>query len=137
MGFSITWCAVREKNADQFVQKLGLIPTGETEEIPESLIATAKLDTGWRIIWHNEYGCPYLKPKDLAHLSIDYDVILCLIEENVMASSSELWSNGKRKWRLSHEGENGPKGLEVDGDPPRVLSCNPQRNGRIATRRRR
>ena len=35
-----------------------------------------------------------------------------------MASSTELWSKGMRKWWLSHEGENGPKGLEVDGDPP-------------------
>jgi hypothetical protein len=56
MGFSITWCAVREENADQFVQKLGLTPTGQTEEIPESPDSMAKLDTGWRIIWHNKYG---------------------------------------------------------------------------------
>jgi len=33
MGFSITWCAVREQNADQFVQKLGFASTGKTEEI--------------------------------------------------------------------------------------------------------
>ena len=64
MGFSITWCAVREQCADQFVQKLGLTPTAETEEIPESLDCMAKLDTGWRVIWHNKYGCPYLKPKE-------------------------------------------------------------------------
>ena len=35
-----------------------------------------------------------------------------------MASSSEMWSQGKRKWWLSHEGENGPKGLATDGDLP-------------------
>jgi hypothetical protein len=38
-----------------------------------------------------------------------------------MASSSELWSGGKRKWRLSHEGENGPKGLSVAGELPETL----------------
>jgi hypothetical protein len=118
MGFSITWCAVPEDRADQFIQTLRLSPTGQTEEIPESLDCMAKLDTGWRVIWHNKYGCSYLKPKDLARLSTDHDVILCLIEEHVMATSAELWSKGKRKWWLSHEGENGPKGLEVDGDPP-------------------
>jgi hypothetical protein len=98
MGFSITWCAVREESANKFVQDLGLTPTGQTEEIPESLIAMAKLDTGWRVIWHNKYGCPYLKPKDLATLSIDQDIILCLIEEHVMATSAELWSKGTRQW---------------------------------------
>jgi hypothetical protein len=118
MGFSVTWCAVQEINADRFVQKLGLAPTGQTQENPESLDCMAKLDTGWRVIWHNQYSCPYLKPKDLAALSIDQDIILCLIEEHVMASSAEFWSKGKRQWWLSHEGENGPKGLKVDGNPP-------------------
>ena len=35
-----------------------------------------------------------------------------------MASSAEMWSGGRRKWCLSHEGEDGPKGLSVDGEPP-------------------
>ena len=35
-----------------------------------------------------------------------------------MASSSEYWSAGKRKWWISHEGENGPNGLATDGDLP-------------------
>jgi hypothetical protein len=123
MGFSVTWCAVREQRVDQFVQKLGLTPTGETEEIPESLDCMARHDTGWRVIWHNKYGCPYLKPKDLALLSNDQDVLLCLIEEHVMATSAELWSRGKRQWWISHEGENGPKGLDVDGNPPESLAA--------------
>lgn len=118
MGFSVTWCAVPEANADQFLNRVGLQPTGETEELPESLISVARLDTGWRVIWYGEYGCPFLRPKDLARLSVDHDVLLCLIEEHVMASSSELWSGGSRKWWLSHEGEDGPRGLSVDGDPP-------------------
>jgi hypothetical protein len=117
MGFSISWYATPEKNADQFVQKLGFTPTGETEEIPESLNSMGKLDTGWRVFWHNN-NCPFLKSTDLTTLSLDNDVLLCRVEEHVMASSAELWSKGKRQWQLSHEGENGPKGLEVDGVPP-------------------
>ncbi|HEY6925701.1 MAG TPA: hypothetical protein VI653_19630 [Steroidobacteraceae bacterium] len=35
-----------------------------------------------------------------------------------MASSSEMWSQGKRKWWLSHEGDAGPKGLATNGDLP-------------------
>ncbi len=118
MGFAITWCAVREDKAEQFLNQLGLSPTGETEEVPESLISTAKLDTGWRVIWYNKYNCPFLKPRDLGRLSSDKDVLLCLIEEHAMASSSEMWSQGKRKWWLSHEGDAGPKGLATDGDLP-------------------
>jgi hypothetical protein len=118
MGFSITWCAIREEKAEQFLQRLGLSPTGETEEVPESLISTARLDTGWRLMWYNKYTCPFLQPQDLASISLDHDVLLCLVEEHVMASSSEMWSGGKRKWWLSHEGEDGPKGLSTDGELP-------------------
>jgi hypothetical protein len=121
MGFAISWCAVREEGADQFLQELGLSPTGETEELPESLISAGKLDTGWRVVWYNEYGCPFLKPQNLSKLSINRDILLCLVEEHVMASSSELWSSGKQRWWLSHEGENGPEGLSVKGNLPEVF----------------
>jgi len=118
MGFSITWCAVRDGNAQKVLGQLGLSPTGETEDVPESLISTATLDTGWRIIWYNEYGCPFLRPEDLRVISNDQEVLMCLVEEHVMASSSELWRGGKRQWWISHEGEDGPKGLAAEGDLP-------------------
>lgn len=40
-----------------------------------------------------------------------------------MASSSELWSGGKRKWWISHQGENGPKGLDTAGQLPDYFSA--------------
>ena len=121
MGFSISWCAVREEGADQFLRELGLSPTGETEEFPESLITVGKLDTGWCVVWYNKYDCPYLNSQELGRLSTSRDVLLCLVEEHVMASSSELWVGGKKQWWLSHEGENGPKGLTVEGNAPDAL----------------
>jgi len=39
-----------------------------------------------------------------------------------MASSAEFWSGGIRIWSISHEGENGPKGLSADGDLPESFS---------------
>ena len=118
MGFSITWAAVHEAQAPKLLERLALFPTGETEEFPESLISAAKLGTGWRVIWYNEYGCPFLRPEELGDLSKEQDILLCLVEEHVMASSSEFWSAGNRMWWISHEGENGPKGLATDGDLP-------------------
>jgi hypothetical protein len=35
-----------------------------------------------------------------------------------MASSSELWSGGTRTWWISHEGIDGPKGLDFSGALP-------------------
>ncbi|HEY6095009.1 MAG TPA: hypothetical protein VIU93_08660 [Gallionellaceae bacterium] len=121
MGFSITWCAVHEKDAERLLQDLNLSPTGETEEFPESPVSMAKLDTGWRIVWCNKYDSPIIGSKRLADISRERDVLFCLVEEHVMASSSEFWSGGNRKWWISHQGENGPKGLDVAGDVPECL----------------
>lgn len=118
MGFSITWIAVHEAGAPKLQECLALSPTGETEEIPESLISAARLDTGWTVIWYNKYDCPFLRPEDLGELSKEQELILCRVEEHVLASSSECWTAGKRLWWISHEGENGPKGLTTDGNLP-------------------
>src|SRR5258706_720309 len=122
MGFSISWYAVRESGAQKLLDRLGLSPTGETEEAPESFISTAKLDTDWRILWYNEYECPFLRPEDLGVISNDQEVLMCLVEEHVMAGSSEFWGGGKRKWRIAHLGEDGPKGLSVEGDLPECFA---------------
>jgi len=121
MGYSITWCAVKESEAQDLLDYLGMSQTGEVEEFPESPLSTAKLDTGWRVIWCNEYACPSLKSEVLEAISSEHDILLCLVEEHVMASSAELWSGGNRVWWISHEGENGPKGLDTDGTLPDVF----------------
>ena len=118
MGFAITWFAVPEESHAAFCSRFGLAPTGETLEVPDCLIATAKLDTGWRLIWYGKYDCPFIGDREMADISRSYDIVRCQVEEHVMASRSELWSAGRRKWFVSHEGEDGPKGLDVDGVLP-------------------
>lgn len=121
MGYSITWCAIREEAADQLLSHFGLLATDKIEDDPESPFSTAKLNTGWRLIWSNRYGCPVLT-KNAATFSGEQEVLLCQVEEHVMASSSELWLGGRRKWWVSHEGENGPKGLDSEGELPKCFA---------------
>lgn len=121
MGYAITWCAVREEGAEQLLAHFGLLATDKTEDDPESSFSTAKLRTGWRLIWSNQYACPILAKK-VATFAGPQEVLLCRIEEHVMASSSELWTGGRRKWWVSHEGEDGPKGLDSEGDLPKCFA---------------
>lgn len=118
MGFAITWCAVREADAERFLTALELVRTGATESDPESPISTVGLRSGWRLVWHNDYDSKLLGAQNLQRISEAHDVLACRIEEHVMASSAEFWSQGRRRWWISHEGENGPQGLETLGDPP-------------------
>jgi hypothetical protein len=118
MGYACTWLAVREEFAERLLSQLELEPTGESEEFPESLMSTAALQSGWRVLWHKEYCSTFMEEDTLARLSTEYDVLCCAIEEHVMASSAELWSGGERKWWISHEGIDGPKGLSTEGAMP-------------------
>jgi hypothetical protein len=118
MGFAISWCAVPENAADAFLERMGLTETGETEEVPESPIGVAQLDTGWRLLLYNQYDCPFLGEAERQAQSLRHDLLYCLIEEHCMASSAELWSHGSRKWWISHEGINGPEGLDSSGELP-------------------
>lgn len=117
MGFAITWCAVPEQAAEQFLSHLNLVTTGATEDDPESRFSMARLMTGWRLIWSNQYACPVLA-KRLSSYSGAHEVVMCQIEDHVSACSAELWTGGTRKWWVSHEGEQGETHLETDGDLP-------------------
>src|SRR5689334_1744449 len=121
MGFSVTWCAVREEAAETFLAGLGLSPTDETEEIPCAELCMAKLDSGWRVVWFNEFDSPYLRRERLPDLSAHGDLVVCAIGEQVMTSSAELWCRGGRTWWLSHEGEDGPMGFSGGGDLPEAF----------------
>jgi hypothetical protein len=118
MGFSITWFAVPESHADSFLKQLNLVPTGETEECPDSLISSAQMDTGWRMLWYNKYQCPFLGEKKLSAISHSHDVIACTVEEHCMDSTATLWRVGVKHWFIHHDGSDGSKGLEFTGALP-------------------
>lgn len=118
MGFSITWFAVPESASETFLQKLGLVETGESEEWPDSPISTAVMETGWRVLWYDKNSCPFLGSEAVAELSRDHEILVCKVEEHCMVSSSAVWRAGQRLWYLHHDGSGGPKGLDIEGSPP-------------------
>lgn len=120
MGFAISWIACRETHTNAVLQRLHFTPTGETEDVPDSPLSLFRA-AGWCVVWANEYGSPHFTEKKLAELSTVSDIVLALVEEHAMASSAEYWTNGTRQWRISHQGENGPIGLDVEGQPPAIF----------------
>jgi len=66
MGFSITWCGFRDGNTQKVLDQLGLFQLAKRRMFPNRSF-TAQLDTGWRIIWYNEYDCPFLRPRPWCH----------------------------------------------------------------------
>jgi hypothetical protein len=121
MGFSITWFAVPEANAESFLRGLDLVDSGQTEEFPDSLICTARMDTGWQVLWYNKFECPFLDQDVVVALSKTHEILVCTVEEHCMDCAATLWRGGRRLWHLHYDGSRGPKGLDVDGDLPPCL----------------
>jgi len=93
-----------------------LRPTGKREEIPESNIVCAYLPSGWFLVLFNRKE---VEDDILEKLSKCGELVYCFVEDHVMYTTASGWTNGRRNWRIIHDGEEDKKThLEVEGNPP-------------------
>jgi hypothetical protein len=120
MGYSLSWLAVKGLPAEAVLNKLGLRPTGEREEIPESELTGVVMPTGWYLIVDNRRTSNAGVPDDvLQDLSASGgEMVTCFVEEHVMVSIATGWSGGKKTWSIEHDCNKKRHHLEVQGEPP-------------------
>src|SRR5919112_173937 len=102
MGFALSWIGVRGKSPDAVLSDLGLRPTGEREEVPESPVASIRIDSGWFIVVMNGSIDAFDGKIDLSALSRDAEVVACMVEEHVMVSAFVSWKDGRRLLEVHH-----------------------------------
>jgi hypothetical protein len=116
MGWSLSWAAVRGGTRDVVCSVTGLRPIGQREEVPESNIVCANLPSGWFLVLFNRKE---IKDHVLEKLSKCGELVYCSVEDHVMCTTASGWANGKRNWRITHDGqEDKTFDLKVEGDPP-------------------
>lgn len=118
MGFSLAWLAVRGLPYHVALERQGLLPTEHESDYGEHDVS-ALADAGeWSLVVAR--GCDHriISAKNLATLSVNCEVIACSVEEHVMFSSSELWLNGTRQWRVEHDAQKSIEHLATDGSMP-------------------
>jgi hypothetical protein len=118
MGYAISWIAFKDKTAAQAAGLLGLSPSGELEQEPESMFCGVRLDNGWYVVVINEYRHKFVSDRSLQRVSAAADVVAANIEEHVMFCSVEEWDRGNLIWKVGHESEKGLRHLEEQGSPP-------------------
>jgi hypothetical protein len=123
MGFSLSWVGTRGMTPETVLAELGLRPTGDVEEMPESSFAATSLPSGWYVVVLGRYGHPLAADSMLARLSESAEVIAASLEEHVMCSWATCWRNGHELWRISHDPESGVgvQDLLVSGEPPETF----------------
>jgi len=115
MGYSISWLAVREKDADSLLQRLGLAPTSEMTMFGKSLFTGRTLPGGWLVLVINRCDHKFVKPGSLTSVSQQCEVIACSTEEHVMCSTADLWRNGERVWRIEHDAQKSITHIKTSG----------------------
>src|SRR5690242_11866617 len=110
MGFSLSWLAVRGREAASVRRVLGVCGTGRHEQIPESPLLGADLPTGWYLVLANR--CNLEETQPLSELSSGGEVVTCFVEEHVMYSRASGWKDGRRVWSITHDLQRGDGHLE-------------------------
>src|SRR5579863_1349181 len=122
MGYAISWIAFEDKTAAEVAGLLGLSPSGEFDEVPRDMFSGARFGTGWYVVVIDKYGHKFVKARTLERVSTATGVIAATVEEHVMFSSAEAWKSGRLTWKITHEGENGPRNLKEQGSLPAEYS---------------
>jgi len=116
MGFSLSWVAVAPSVEKALVERFGLTERDETAELAEFDLNGARLP-GWYLLVA-DHSDALVDEQLLKDLSKHGRVIAAMVEEHVMCSSAEEWSNGERVWGLSHLSDAGILHLGVEGALP-------------------
>ena len=118
MGYSLSLLAVQTPDPAEALRQLGHTRTGQLCEYAREPLSGYALSTNWFLIV--ALGCDnrFLQPNILGPLSEHFPVVACSIEEHVMFSSAEYWTDGNQVWRAEHVGENGPIHLKTSGILP-------------------
>lgn len=118
MGYSLAWVGIRGISQEDAIARLALRRTGGTAEYAESPISSRSLPQGWTLVVARGCDHPIIKSSTLAKLSIDGEAVACSIEEHVMFSSCELWTNRTRQWRVEHDAQRAIDDLATLGTLP-------------------
>lgn len=118
MGYSLFWIAAKGLNKDILHSRLQLAGTDKLAMKRELRAQSREQPDGWRLVILGRAEHPLIKVSHLATLSKGCTAVACNVEEHVMFSSAEQWTDGRCLWRLRHQGDRDVDNLEVLGDPP-------------------
>jgi hypothetical protein len=118
MGCSVVWVAIRDIPTPEIWKRLSLEQVGA--HVPPRTDFSGGLVGDWYVVFSEARALPQAG-STLTDLSVGCELVVTEVEEHCMCSSSELWSHGKRRWRVSHAGDlekYHPKFLAESGSLP-------------------
>jgi hypothetical protein len=121
MGFRQAWLAVKGRSRDDVLGSLGLMGTGEREELAESPVVAADLPGGRTLVLENE-TVDLIADDVVRRLSAGCDVVVCYVNETTMFSMVSRWTDGRQIWKVTHDSSIALEHVDVEGSPPPELA---------------
>lgn len=118
MGISLSWVAVEGLSDHEALSRLSLSKTDKPCTYPFRGVASHSLKNGWYLIAAGRCDHRIGNAESMSALSQGCRAVACAIEEHVNFASCELWANGRRLWRVEHQGDEDPENLSTEGELP-------------------
>ena len=119
MGHALSWAAVKGIDRATACARLQLSPTSNRRT--DGAIKT--LPGGWTLVVLERFRHPLLDEPGLERLSFGCTVIAAHVEEHVMFSSAEQWTEGQRLWQIQHQGDQDIDNLTISGKLPATFAA--------------
>ncbi|HLM12533.1 MAG TPA: hypothetical protein VK362_09100 [Reyranella sp.] len=119
MGHALSWAAIKGVERATVCARLQLSPT--TNRRSDGAIKALPGD--WTLVVLERCQHPLLDEPGLQRLSLGCTVIAAHVEEHVMFSSAEQWTDGQRLWHIHHQGDQEIDNLTVSGTPPATFAA--------------
>ena len=120
MGFRCSFIISKSKPST-LINSLGMMSSLTEEEMPEEGRWCAQLNnTGWTVIFANDFFLPSEAQDQIAKLSEDDPQYICILSETNMSISVSKYMSGKEDWAIDWSGEEGfkIKNLSARGNLP-------------------
>jgi hypothetical protein len=119
MGLAASWLAFHGIDRARVLERLRLAPNGQVRDIPNRReIGVRDLPSQWTLVFFGDLEPSAASENSLERCSSGCRIVAGHLEEHVMFSAAEEWRDGKRLWRIEHEGDADTLDVTVTGSPP-------------------
>lgn len=118
MGISLSWVAVEALSAEEALSRLSLGRTATSCAFPFKGVGCHALTANWFLVVAGRCDHRIASAPSLVALSAGCRAVTCAIEEHVNFASAELWRDGRRIWRVEHQGDEDPENMSSEGQLP-------------------
>jgi hypothetical protein len=131
LGIAASWITVTGLDRAEFLERLGLIETGETLDVSDDWFPRDPLCAGGvatlydgRQIFISRYA-DLAAPEVAQRVSIGTNLVMCSMEEHVMHSEAYSYTDGKLDWLIRHDCNRSDDDPEImtEGRPPPTLAA--------------